>query len=309
MKNILHPDYWVQIPEGEFLTGMSDEQRMTLWLNIRNQADYSKRTLEERKFMDSVINKLQRGEQPNLRESKPFGYYALPAFRDIPPIKLVWLKRFYIARFPITRHQLYEFLHGTPVRNVPGALEKPETKNLLYHNRASQVRSYEHALAFCEQINGRLPDTEEWEKAARGTDGRLYPWGNEWNPEAGFFFYGQKHQKEHAGGKSPVDAYPQGVSPYGVWAMAGGLPELVIAPSTKERWATIDFNGKQFSIGYRGHHPRKSNEQKAHTDHIVAHRVGRGDWVTFRPVLDKWPKKQWRGINTLKQQVNHHHEK
>ena len=125
----------------------------------------------------------------------------------------IHLGDYWIGKYLVTNAQFERFVNETKYQGkqdwrsefTPGK-ERHPVVNVTWHD----------ALAFCKWAGVTLPSEAEWEKAARGTDGLTYPWGNQW--DAG--------RCNVAGrGTTPVDQYPNGMSPYGCYDMAGNAQE------------------------------------------------------------------------------------
>ncbi|MEA3350413.1 MAG: formylglycine-generating enzyme family protein, partial [Chloroflexota bacterium] len=131
------------------------------------------------------------------------------------------LPEYYIGKYPVTVAQIRPFVEksGHKFEDYSGSLKgKP--------NHPVVRVSFKKAVAFCEWLSResgqvfRLPSEAEWEKAARGTDGLIYPWGSEWDPKRCNSEEGGVGDITHVGKYSP-----QGDSPYGCTDMAGNVWE------------------------------------------------------------------------------------
>jgi formylglycine-generating enzyme required for sulfatase activity len=135
------------------------------------------------------------------------------------PIHQVYLSEYQIARHPVTNAQYELFVkansYAVPLHWKNGKISAGK------ENYPVVNVSWKDAQAFCAWAGVRLPTEAEWEKAARGTDGRKYPWGNEPPTEELCNF------NRIVGGMTPVGRYPSGASPYGVLDMAGNVWEWV----------------------------------------------------------------------------------
>jgi len=142
---------------------------------------------------------------------------------DEQPQHTLYLPDYYLAKTPVTNAQYAAFVQATgheppehwKQKKPPSGKQEHPVVNVRWHD----------AVAYCQWLTEksirtyRLPTEAEWEKAARGTDGRIYPWGNQWDEKLCNTSEGGK------GGTTPVGAYPDGASPYGLLDMAGNVWE------------------------------------------------------------------------------------
>ena len=180
-----HPDYWVQIPAGNFLMGAQSKN----------------------------------AKEPNYDEE---------AYDDESPVHKVQLDAFQLARFPVTVGEYAMFIEDdgyTDERwwNDGGFGEFPEPEEwetqVEYRSRPVLGVSWWEAAAYCLWAGVRLPTEAEWERAARGIEGRRFPWGPEEPDDSRTNFNGD------IGHVAPVGMFPLDQTPDGICDMGGNVLE------------------------------------------------------------------------------------
>lgn len=134
------------------------------------------------------------------------------------PQHTVNLKAYRIDKYLVTNAQYARFIAATGHRPPSDWKDGKIQQGTLLHP-VTLVNWYD-AAAYAKWAGKRLPTEAEWEKAARGTDARRWPWGNEMDPKRLNTYY-------NVGSASDVTAYANGVSPYGVYDMAGNVDEWI----------------------------------------------------------------------------------
>lgn len=152
---------------------------------------------------------------------------SLEASNDAKPLRKVYLDGYSIDKYEVTFAQFYQFMGRTGHRKprLAGYLSAGVTEDMPLFIKADNPVvgvSWDDAVAYCQWKGKRLPTEAEWEKAAKGTDQRKWPWGNEERSE-----YANLLGDDGARYTAPVNQFKRDVSPYGVYDLAGNAMEWV----------------------------------------------------------------------------------
>jgi formylglycine-generating enzyme required for sulfatase activity len=219
------------------------------------------------------------------------------------PAHFVFLPAYRISRYPVTSEEYAAFLgqsidqdppsmSGWFLREPPPGQERHPVTGVSWHD----------ALAYCRWLSlatgrrYRVPTEAEWEKAARGKDGLRYPWGNEW----------EDTRVNRTGEPAPVDAYPQGDSPFGVLDMIGNVQEW-----TQTLWGS-QSQTNLYSYPYRSDDGREETQVEGGMARV--YRVHRGGSFRDKPTdlhaarrrsSDANSALAWRGFRVVMEIENH----
>lgn len=196
----------VTVPAGAFLMGTPENEVDELFHLMQQEYDGTERTWVEREVPQHEV--------------------ILPAYA--------------ISRYPVTNAEFTRFIEddgytthdywtesGWKQKEIEGWIQPHYWEDGRRNDPSQPVVgvSWYEAVAYCRWLSTksehpyRLPSEAEWEKAARGTDGRRYPWGNEWDPDR------CNHNESGFDRTTPVGQYFEGDSPYGASEMAGQVWE------------------------------------------------------------------------------------
>jgi len=183
------------------------------------------------------------GKLPATARDVPSGMVLVPGAEvtlgsplefDENPVRTVRIETFLIDVSPTTNAEYSRFVQATAHRPPKGWPEGHIPPGKEHHPVV--WLSWFDATAYAEWAGKRLPTEDEWEYAARGTDGREFPWGADFAPKRCNCRATGLH------GTSPVGAFPEGISPFGCHDMAGNVWE----------WTHSWFDSKQEKRVLRG---------------------------------------------------------
>jgi sulfatase modifying factor 1 len=160
------------------------------------------------------------------------------------PQRPVYLDAFRIDQVEVTNERYMAFVRATGHRNPPNPYGTGPLVSIKGIEQLPVVQTtWYDAKAFCSWAKKRLPTEAEWEKAARGTDGRRYPWGNEEEPIMRWIK--DRTIALNGNGTMAVGSRPETASPYGVLDLTGNAWEWVRDWYAEDYYVTAPYRDPQ----------------------------------------------------------------
>jgi formylglycine-generating enzyme required for sulfatase activity len=194
---------------------------------------------------------------------------------------------FFIDKFLVTNAEFNRFLDATRYAPADPINFLRDWKNGIYpegwDNRPVTWVSLEDARAYAKWAGKRLPHEWEWQFAAEGADTRLYPWGNFWQPA----IVPAPVTGRAMTGPDPVDAHPQGASPFGVMDMVGNVWQWTDEFTDEHTRAAILRGGEYYNPqGSKWYFPQAYRNDEHSKLLLMAPGYDRSGGIGFRCVRD-----------------------
>jgi formylglycine-generating enzyme required for sulfatase activity len=196
--------------------GLDDEQR-AVYQQLQGK-------IKQRHKVNHVNPPLARQDERSM-VLVPAGEFLMGSWTgevDEQPMRRVYLDAYFFDKDQLTVGEYAKFLEATS-HNVPS--DWNIMSRAMHKQRPVVNVEWTDAVAYCKWAGKRQPTEAEWEKAARGMDGRTYPWGDE--PPTKFHGNMKKELWNNHMGLTPVGMFEDGKSPYGINDMAGNVWEWV----------------------------------------------------------------------------------
>ncbi|MQA26032.1 MAG: SUMF1/EgtB/PvdO family nonheme iron enzyme [Micromonosporaceae bacterium] len=173
-------------------------------------------------------------------------------FLSGPSNEPIWVPSYYIDVYPVTNAQYARFAAATG-HNRPQRWEDGTYPSGLDNHPVVFV-TWNDAHAYAEWAEKTLPTSQQWEKAARGTRGTVYPWGDQPTPAK------CNVRENGVATTTPVDCYQTGISPYGVYDLCGNVWEWL---STETRHGRHELKGGAWTTQFDRCTPSSFNDAAA----------------------------------------------
>src|SRR3989338_4342776 len=232
----------VYVPEGEFIMGSNEDELMEI-----------KRVYGKRGGIEGYL------------------------FEKEKPKRRVFVKSFYIDKYEVTNAQYKKFIDaiGHPAPSGWNNNKYPAGKA----NNPVMYVSWYDAKAYAKWAGKRLPTEEEWEKAARGTDGRIYPWGNKYDPALTSTAESVMENIEEGicsvTTGNHVGTAKGDVSPYGVHDMGGNVREWTDSWFIAEKGEKVVKGGSWVDLSPKARSASRDGINPKGVSHIIGFRCVR----------------------------------